>query len=309
MFKKLVVAGIAILVVLSLAFLLFGNSQKSGSDFAANKIALVHIDGVIVGGRGEGSLLGETGGTDAIIKQIRNARDDASVQAVVIRINSPGGSAPASQEVGEEVLKLKSSGKPVVISMADMAASGGYWIAACGDKIYANPSTLTGSIGVYVPYANLEELYGKIGFREEKIKSGPHKDMLSPERAMSSEERAIVQSLVDDIYSQFLDVVASGRNLDYEQVKKLADGRIYTGRQAKEAGLVDELGNMYDAIDDAAKMAGIKGPPQIIEYTKPFPFADLLGLENRAGLKQLLLQELKKSSVLAAPMALFEGDV
>jgi protease-4 len=303
MFKKIVVAGIAFLVILSVIAIAFFDSNK---DLAANKIAVIYIDGVIVGGRGQASFIGDNGGTDAIIKQIRTAREDKGVKAVVIRINSPGGSAPASQEVGEEVLKLKESGKPVVVSMADIAASGGYWIAACSDKIYANPSTLTGSIGVYVPYANLEELYKKIGLKQEKIKSGPHKDILSPDRDMSGEERAIIQSMVDDIYDQFLEVVVLGRNMEYEKVKVLADGRIFTGRQAKEAGLVDALGNMYDAIDDAAKMAGIQGKPQIIEYGKTSPLSVLLGVQGQPDLWRGLMEKFSETSFLIAPMAIFE---
>jgi len=302
MFKKIVVAGIACLVILSIIVIAIVNSNK---DFSANKVAVIYIDGVIVGGRGHSSFIGADGGTDAIIKQIRKAREDRSVQAVVIRINSPGGSAPASQEVGEEVLRLRESGKPVVVSMADMAASGGYWIAACSDKIYANPSTLTGSIGIYVPYANLEELYKKIGLRQEKIKSGAHKDILSPEREMSTEERAIIQSMVDDIYDQFLQVIAKGRNMEYEQVKALADGRIFTGRQAKEVGLVDALGNMYDAIEDAARMAGIQGTPQIVEYGKTSPFSILFGARSQSELWKFFAKKFVDAPFLIAPMAIF----
>lgn len=306
MFKKIVVVIIAFAVILSVMAVAFLNPALTGSDFAADKVAVIYIDGVIIGGRGQSSFIGEDGGTDAIIKQIRNAREDKSVRAVVIRINSPGGSAPASQEVGDEVVRLKNSGKPVVVSMADIAASGGYWIAACGDRIFANPSTLTGSIGVYVPYSNLEELYKKIGLKQEKIKSGPHKDILSPERSMSDAERAIIQGMVDDIYSQFLEVVATGRNMEYEQVKALADGRIFTGRQAKEAGLVDELGNMYDAIDAAAKMAGIEGKPQILEYGKSSPLAVLLGTRAGADLWRILTDQWRDGTFLAAPMTIFQ---
>ena len=230
------------------------------------RVALIHVDGVITGGRGQGGLWGDGGGTDSVIRQIQSARDDDEVRAVVIRINSPGGSAPASQEVGEELKKLRATGKVVFASMGDIAASGGYWIAALCDKIYANPGTITGSIGVYIPYANWEELFKKIGVHGEKIKSGPHKDMLSPERPMTAKERVIIQEMVDDLYEQFVAVIAEGRKMDPAQVRKLADGRIYTGRQARSLGLVDEMGTMEDAVKAAAKVAGITGKPLVREY-------------------------------------------
>ena len=247
-------------------FLLIGGWFFLRSHDRVEQVALIHVDGVIVGGRGQGGLWGDGGGTDSIIRQIQAARDDETVRAVVIRINSPGGSAPASQEVGEELKKLRASGKIVFASMGDVAASGGYWIAALCDRIYANPGTITGSIGVYIPYANWQELLKKIGVSGEKIKSGPHKDMLSPERPMTEKERAIVQEMVDDLYEQFVAVVAEGRKMDPAKVRQLADGRIYTGRQARMAGLVDEMGTLEDAVHAAAKTAGIPGKPVLKEY-------------------------------------------
>ena len=253
-------------------FLVFGFLLLIGGWFflrshdRVEQVAVIHVEGVIVGGRGQGGLWGDGGGTDSVIRQIQAARDDAEVRAVVIRINSPGGSAPASQEVGEELKKLRASGKVVIASMGDVAASGGYWIAALCDRIYANPGTITGSIGVYIPYANWQELLKKIGVSGEKIKSGPHKDMLSPERPMTEKERAIVQEMVDDLYEQFVAVVAEGRKMDPVKVRQLADGRIYTGRQAKALGLVDEMGSMEEAVLAAAKTAGITGKPVLKEY-------------------------------------------
>ena len=137
----------------------------------SEKVALIHVEGVIVGGRGQGGLLGDGSGMDSVIRQIQAARDDETVRAVVLRINSPGGSAPASQEVGEELKKLRSAGKPVVASMGDIAASGGYWIAALCDRIYANPGTITGSIGIYIPYANYEELFKKSAYMAKKSRA------------------------------------------------------------------------------------------------------------------------------------------
>lgn len=296
MYKKSVVILIVILIVFSLGGLAFRNgSSKRPSQ--SEKIAIIYVEGVIVGGRGQSNVFMEQGGTDQVIKQLHEARDDASVKAVVLRINSPGGSASASQEVGEEIKKMRAKGKIVVTSMGDVAASGGYWLAACTDKIYANSTTMTGSIGVYVPYANWEELYKKVGIYQDKIKSGPHKDILSPERAMTSEERVIIQVMVDDIYNQFVGVVAEGRNMNEAEVRKLADGRIYTGNQAKQLGLVDELGNMYDAIDGAAELAGIAGKPEVKEYGKQSPWNMLFGANEQASslLEKVIVNQAKNA--------------
>jgi len=296
MYKKSVIMVIALLIIVSLGGLAFrsGGSKKPSQ---SEKIAIIYVEGVIMGGRGQSTILVEQGGTDQVIKELHEARDDDSVKAVILRINSPGGSAAASQEVGEEIKKLRATGKVVVSSMGDVAASGGYWLAACTDKIYANSTTMTGSIGVYVPYANWEELYKKVGIYQEKIKSGPHKDILSPERAMTSEERAIIQVMVDDIYSQFVAVVAEGRNMDEAEVRKLADGRIFTGNQAKKLGLVDELGNMYDAIDGAAALAGMSGKPKIKEYGKKSPWQMFFGASEQVGslLEKVIVNQAKNA--------------
>lgn len=292
MYKKSVVVLLAVIVVVSLFGLAFrSGSSKGKAEVKKNKIAVIYVDGVIMGGRGQGNFLSENGGTDNLIKQLHQARDDKSVAAVVLRINSPGGSATASQEVGEELKKLREKGMTVVTSMGDMAASGGYWLAACTDKIYANPSTLTGSIGVYMPYANWEELYKKIGISQEKIKSGPHKDIMSPERQMTAEERAIIQGMVDDMYNQFVTIVAEGRHLDPAVVRQIADGRVYTGNQAKQLGLVDEFGNMYDAIDGAKALVNLPDA-QIKEFGKTSPFEMLFGGRDSIDLSQFLLGKL-----------------
>ncbi|MDL2280393.1 signal peptide peptidase SppA [Selenomonadales bacterium OttesenSCG-928-I06] len=296
MSKKNVVLGIGILIVLSMLVSAFYPSNLGSS--AGEKVAVIYIEGVITGGTQPNSFVSSNCNTDAVIKQIRSAKNDPGVRAVVLRINSPGGSAPASQEITEEIIKLKTSGKPVVTSMGDTAASGAYWIASATDKIYANPGTLTGSIGVYISYTNLEELYQKIGLRPEIFKSGPHKDILSSDRQVTPEERVIIQDMVEDIYNQFVDVVAKGRNLEYEKAKSLADGRIYTGKQAKDVGLVDELGNMYAAVDEAAKLAGIKGEPQIVEYKETSPLSVLLGATGEVELGNILRKELKQQLLL-----------
>ncbi|MBP2633946.1 MAG: signal peptide peptidase SppA, type [Firmicutes bacterium] len=306
--KKMIMVLFSIIVLVSVAMLTFANKSIDKKMSAGNKIAVVYVDGTITGGHGASGLLSESGGTDSLIKQLHEASDDASIKGIVLRINSPGGSSTATEEVGEEIKKIRAKGKPVVTSMGDMAASGGYWLAACTDKIYANPTTLTGSIGVYMPYSNWEELYKKIGIRQEKIKSGVHKDILSNDRPMTEEERVILQTMVDEIYQGFVEVVAEGRHLDIETVKKIADGRVYTGKQAKELGLVDEMGNLYDAIDGTAQMVGIHGKPKIKEYGKNNPFSMLMSTSDKAELlKTLLLNVPAENDVKSVvPMAIPE---
>ncbi|MDD2421646.1 MAG: signal peptide peptidase SppA [Heliobacteriaceae bacterium] len=273
------VAGIILALVLgSLVFLAVrGTGEKvAGPTGKSNMIALVRIEGVITGTAGGNSLMGATSGGLRLLETLRQIQEDPQVKAVVLRINSPGGTAATAQEISDEVDRLRQSGKVVVASLGDMAASGGYWIAARADKIVAAPASTTGSIGVILDIANLTELYQKIGYRSEVIKSGPYKDMLSSAREMTPEERQILKAMIDDIYNQFIDVVSEGRNLPPEKVRALGDGRIYTGRQAKDLGLVDELGNYFDAIDLAASLAGIEGRPQVQEYGKGSPWERFL---------------------------------
>ncbi|MBM4312041.1 MAG: signal peptide peptidase SppA [Deltaproteobacteria bacterium] len=216
----------------------------------AGKVAIVDIEGVISESR-------------EIIDRLHNLRDDDSVAAIVVRIDSPGGTVGPAQEIHAELIKLQKL-KPVVTSMGSVAASGGYYIAAATQRIFANPGTITGSIGVLVEAANFEELLGKIGLHSEVIKSGAYKDTLSPTRTMQSDERALIQAVVDNIHAQFVKAVAEGRSLPRKKVLSIADGRILSGEQALEAGLVDEMGNLYDAIQSAADLAGIKGKPEVV---------------------------------------------
>jgi protease-4 len=226
-------------------------------------------------------MFGSESGADDIAKQIKRAGEDSSVKAIILRINSPGGSAAASQELHEEVRKARENDKIVVASMSDVAASGGYYVACGADKIVANPGTITGSIGVIFSQLQYSELLEKYGVRSNVIKSGKYKDIGSPLRNMTEEERQILQEMIDDVYSQFVHAVAEGRQMNESEVLELADGRIFTGRQAKELGLVDELGNFQDAVDLAAELAGIKGKPKMVEYGKKSPFESFFGLFGR----------------------------
>lgn len=254
----LAIAGIAVAAGVVLSVL---DGVWPGGD----KVAVVRIEGVIVDSRDT-------------IEELRKFRDSPGIKAIVLRIDSPGGGVVASQEIYSEVLKTRADGRvKVVTSMGNLAASGGYYIAAATDRIVANPGTLTGSIGVIMELANVQGLLEKVGVQSVVIKSGRHKDLASPFRAMSAEDRAILQTVLDDVHDQFIQAVAAGRTLKVEQVRDLADGRVFTGRQAKTARLVDELGDLQDAIKLAGKMVGIAGEPRVVETHKRFSLRDLLG--------------------------------
>ena len=242
---------VLILVILlgSVALLSLLRGRNAGSMFG-EKVGVVEIKGVIAD-------------PQTSMEQLAEFRNDGSVKAVVVRIESPGGGVSPSQELYEEVRRTVRK-KPVVVSMGAVAASGGYYIASAAKKIYANPGSITGSIGVILQFTNFEELLKKIGFRMEVVKSGVYKDVGNPTREMTAEERAYLQAMIDNVHQQFIRDVARGRRMQVEQVQEVADGRIFTGEQAKELGLVDELGNLKDAIDAAAKMAAIEGEPKVV---------------------------------------------
>lgn len=227
------------------------NLTDSSSKFPiGEKIAVVEVLGVITN-------------SSTIIDHLQKFRHNDSVKAIVLRVDSPGGGVGPSQEI-HDVIRRISAVKPVVVSMGAAAASGGYYIAAPANLIVANAGTITGSIGVIMQFTNVQELLEKIGLRNQVIKSGEHKDIGSAVRPMSDEDRQILQDLIDDVHSQFIEAVAAGREMDVENVRQLADGRIFTGRQAQELGLVDELGGLQEAIRQAAAMAGIDGEPTVV---------------------------------------------
>ncbi len=263
-----VVLGVALLSIIMAAAIGARNGAPGAYGAGAEAVGIVTIEGMIVGSAPAGPFASNASADD-IVERLDMAREDDSIKAVVLRMNSPGGSAAASQEIADAVMRLRESGKIVVVSMSDVAASGAYWIACRADTIVANPATITGSIGVILETVQVQELYGKLGISNEVFKSGPHKDMGSPTRPVTEQERAIFQGMVDDIYHQFVDVVAQGRDLSRERVLQLADGRIYTGRQAEGLGLVDELGGLRDAVRIAADLAGIKGEPRVVEIGAP----------------------------------------
>jgi len=226
------------------------------------KVAVVRIEGPIVDSK-------------EVIEEIKDYLKNSAVKAIVLRVDSPGGAVAPSQEIYEEV-KRASKQKKVIASMGTVAASGGYYISAPATKVFANPGTLTGSIGVIMEIPNIEGLMNKIGVKTEVIKSGKHKDMASIFRKMKEEDRKILQGVIEDVHEQFIIAVAEGRKLPIEKVREIADGRVFTGKQAKEIGLVDELGNLEDAIKEAARLSGIKGEPEVITKKDRFTFFDAI---------------------------------
>lgn len=220
------------------------------SSLTAGKVAIVNIKGIIVDSKPS-------------IDEIKQYRKDPSIKAIVLRVDSPGGAVVPSQEIYEEIKRTIKS-KPVVVSMGSIAASGGYYISCPATKIIANPGTLTGSIGVLIEIPNIKGLLDKIGVKAEVIKSGKYKDITSPFKPLQNEEREILQKLTNDVHEQFIKAVAEGRKVPVEDIKKIADGRVFTGLKAKELGLVDEIGDLDYAIKIAAQLAKIKGEPEIV---------------------------------------------
>ena len=311
MLKKIFISAVLLLAVLSFVVsLLKGNNNSQKTVTIPDRVAVINIEGTIVCGADSKENLfqqanGITSGT--IMKQIREAAADDSVKALVLRIDSGGGSATAAEEVGRELLRFKEqTKKPIVATMGNTGASAAYWIAACAsDKIYANATTLTGSIGVYMPYMNTEELFKKIGITSDKIKSGPYKDILTNDRPMTPEEKEILQNIVDEIYDQFVYTVSAGRRMETSKVRAIADGRIYTGRQAKNIGLVDELGDYYDALAAAGTLAKIQlgrdGLPPVKEREKQQPWEYFLSAEIANLIKSQVMQQLPSGLLGTAP--------
>jgi protease-4 len=244
-------------IVVSLVLVLFQKNIPMGE-----RLALLRVEGPILDSKD-------------VIDELKTYVKDPSIKAIVLRIDSPGGAVAPSQEIYEEIRKAVTK-KKVVVSMGSVAASGGYYIAAPATRIVANPGTLTGSIGVIMEIPNVEGLMNKIGVKTEVIKSGRHKDIASVFRGIKKEEREILQGVLDNVHEQFIKAVAGGRKMLIEDVKRIADGRVFTGEQALKAGLVDEIGNLEDAIKSAAKLAGIKGEPAVVSKEERFSLIHML---------------------------------
>ena len=269
---------IMVLVLGAIFGLLAVVSKMQGVSFLrGGKVAVLPISGLITD-------------SEAAIEQLKKFAKDDSVKAIVVRLNTPGGGVGPSQEIYEEVRKIRGK-KVIVASMGALAASGGYYIACGADKIFANPGTITGSIGVIMQFVNVKDLIDKIGVKGFVIKSGSFKDTGSPIREMSPEERMLLQSVIDNVHSQFVNAVVEGRKLPREDVLAIADGRILSGEQAKEMGLVDVLGNQEDAVAEAGKMAKIEGEPRVVTPPKKkFSILDLLRDEAKSIIDEQLTQ-------------------
>ena len=252
-----ILVSMAIVFGSSTIMSLFISSNVRTPGKRGEKVGVIEIIGVIVDSK-------------PFLEDLKRFREDKSIKAIVIRVDSPGGGVGPSQEIFRAINKAKEF-KKVITSMGALAASGGYYAAAATDGIMANPGTITGSIGVIMGYTDLQGIFKKIGLSSVVIKSGNFKDTGSPLRTMREEERQFLQDFVSKIHEQFVSDVAEGRSLEKSVVSKLADGRIYTGKESVELGLVDRLGNLEDAVDWAAELAGIKGPVAVVYPPKPKP--------------------------------------
>lgn len=259
--------GIAavLLVVLFSGLLLVAvfllSDEEPAFSFGSNKIAVIPLEGVIFDSK-------------PVVDDLRKFADDSGVKAIVLRIDSPGGGVAASQEIYREVKRVREEKKkPVLVSMGSVGASGGYYVACGADKIVANPGTITGSIGVIAEWYNYGELLKLAKLKSETFKSGKFKDTGNPGRDLTPEEREYFQHLIDQLYGQFLSTVVEARtgkkDLNAEKLKALADGRVFSGQEAKDNGLIDEIGNLRDTVLLAAKMVGISGEPQLVTPPKP----------------------------------------
>ncbi len=249
LFSLLVMCAIGAIVIISVTVIFLFGVKHSSFKFG-DKVGVIEIKGLIAD-------------PTPIMTQLKEFRENKDVKAIVLRIDSPGGGVGPSQEIYTEIKKT-SPVKKIVASMGAIAASGGYYVASATDHIMANPGTITGSIGVIMEFANLEELFKKIGVSTFVLKSGKYKDVGSPLREMTPEEKALLQEFIDSVHDQFVTAVAEGRNLPEEEIRAIADGRILSGEQAQKLGLLDSLGNLEDAIQLAAELGGIKGKPSIL---------------------------------------------
>lgn len=273
---RVVAATLVIYVGVAALFLVGITSSRRGGEggraLFGPRVAIVEIEGMILE-------------VDDLVRELRAHRDNPLVRAVVIRINSPGGVVAPTQEIHQALMRVREAGKPVVASLGSVAASGGYYTAVAADRILANPGTLTGSIGVIMQMANVESLMKKVGVEYVVVKAGQFKDLGSFSRPMSPDERRVLQTLLDDVHAQFIDAVAKGRKLDRAEVVRFADGRVFSGVQAKDLKMVDTLGSLEDAVNEAAKLAGLPIPPAVIRPTKRFSLFDLL--RSQVGVRLL----------------------
>ncbi len=288
LFSLLVICTIGAVAVISVTAIFFLGKRNSAFHFGEN-VGVIEIKGIIADPK-------------PILTHLKELRNNKDIKAIVLRIDSPGGGVGPSQEIYEEVKKTKHL-KKIVASMGAIAASGGYYVALATDHIMANPGTITGSIGVIMEFANFEELFKKIGVAAFVLKSGQYKDVGSPLRQMTSKEKELLQGFIDNVHEQFVVAVAEGRKMPKEEVQAIADGRILSGEQARELGLLDSLGNLEDAISLAGKLGGIKGEPSVF-YAKEKKFSlleYLLGSSTLTGVLDQITAAVLHSGYLCLP--------
>jgi len=263
-----------------------------GERTAQDKILRIPVSGPIISisGQGMGCFWGgHEDIVESIITALKKAKDDHKIKAIIFEVNSPGGGITECDQIHKEIQRFKGKRPevPIIVSMGDMAASGGYYISAPANKIIARPTTLTGSIGVIAYFMNIEDLYQKIGLKDVVIKSGDKKDMGSVTREMTEEEKTLFQEMIDEMYQRFIRIIDEGRqNLNHEEIQKLADGRVYTGEQALKNGLVDELGDLEDSVATAKKLANLT-EAKVVGYKKHRTFFDLFEMVTPRSNAQL----------------------
>ena len=273
-----IAAAIAFFVILSM-----GEFMPDGRRLAlGKKVGLIEVTGTIVT-------------SSELVEQITRFGDDSGISALVVRIDSPGGGVAASQEIYEELRRVRDGGKPIVASMGGIATSGAYYVACGADAIMANPGTLTGSIGVIMSFPRAQELMRKVGVDLEVLKTGEFKDMGSFARPMTEREKDLLEGILDDVYDQFVAVVSAERGIELGIVKEIADGRVFTGRQALEISLVDSLGGYMDAVSLAGELGGISGTPTIVKPRKDLwtiwdLLEDLMGSASRMAGQEVSLE-------------------
>ena len=275
--KAMFILGILAIILVLIAgvglYLVFGSGIKGdlremlGRDHD-NKVAVVYIEGKMIADKSNDPADDGSAFSSDVVRAMRKATADDSVKAVVLRVNSPGGTPVAAEEIIAQINRTKAE-KPVIISMGDSATSAAYYVSATADKIFANPDTFTGSIGVIWVFKNKTRYYNEEGINFYIAKSGNYKDVGADWRGLSENEKSYIQSIINESYERFVTAVAAGRNVPESQIRAIADGRVMTGTSAKSMGLVDEIGGLYDAIEYAAKLGGIKGEPVIVHMNEP----------------------------------------
>ncbi|MCU5746114.1 signal peptide peptidase SppA [Staphylococcus sp. SQ8-PEA] len=284
--------------------------EKSGN--SSKRIAHLTLNGEITQDGESGGLLGGNGGYNhsSFLKQLDDVKKDSSVKGVLLTVNSPGGGTYPSDEIYQKIKQIKQKDKKVYVQIKDMAASGGYYISSPADKIYAGPQSMTGSIGVIMSNVDYSDFQRKLGIKENVIKSGKHKDILSSSRHMTPEEKNIMQSVIDDSFDRFVDVVKNGRHMSESKVRKLADGRVYSAQQAKKNGLIDQIGYENNALDALSKDIGVK-KPEVFTYSADNGFlSSIFSAKTSINGVKNSIEELKSAihnDSKAKPEYLYEG--